>query len=106
MPQRITAQFLALLITILTDSEREWYGLELMEETGLSSGTLYPLLHRLVDDGWLARTRDAPSELGGTGRRLYKLVGTREAAAREIVASRARPAAERRRALKPRAGLV
>jgi DNA-binding PadR family transcriptional regulator len=73
MPRRITKQLLALLDVVTDDPTREWYGLELMAATGLSSGTLYPLLHRLVADGWLVRTQEKPSEKGGASRRLYRL---------------------------------
>jgi PadR family transcriptional regulator PadR len=88
MPQRITNQLLAVLIAFLAEPEGEWYGLELMERAGLSSGTLYPILHRLLDDGWLVRTRDVPSEIGGGGRRLYKLTGVGAAAAADVLESR------------------
>lgn len=90
MPKRITRQLVAVLAALASDSRREWYGLELMESTGLSSGTLYPILHRLVADGWLVRTRDVASELGGTERRLYKLSGLGATAAHEVLTSQAR----------------
>jgi DNA-binding PadR family transcriptional regulator len=100
MPQRITKQLVAVLVALLTDPRREWYGLELMEGTGLSSGTLYPILHRLVTDGWLERTRDIPSEAGGTERRMYRLTGLGELAAANVLAAqenRARASAPRLR---------
>lgn len=99
MPERITRQLVLVLDALMGDPQREWFGLELMDVTSLSSGTLYPLLHRLVVDGWLVRTRDSPSDLGGSGRRLYKLTGTGARAAREILeakGSQARAAAPRR----------
>ena len=64
MPERITKQLLKLLEAMLADAAREWYGLELMDATGIRSGTLYPLLHRLVADGWLERTRRHPPTSG------------------------------------------
>lgn len=88
MPERITKQLLCVLDVLMADPSREWYGLEFMEITGLSSGTLYPILHRLVRDGWLVRTREVPSETGGTGRRLYRLTGTGARCATELLASR------------------
>jgi DNA-binding PadR family transcriptional regulator len=88
MPERVTKQLVAVLQALLADSDREWYGLELMEVTGLSSGTLYPLLHRLVLDGWLVRTREARSDIGGTERRLYKLSGVGQRVGNEILRSR------------------
>jgi DNA-binding PadR family transcriptional regulator len=101
MPERITRQLLAVLEAISADPSREWYGLELMEATGLSSGTLYPILHRLVSDGWLVRTREAPSEAGGSSRRLYKVtaIGARDGIETLTArgASARRPATGRRR---------
>jgi DNA-binding PadR family transcriptional regulator len=88
MPERITGQLERVLSALVADVHREWYGLELMEYTRLSSGTLYPILHRLVEDGWLVRTREARSDRGGTGRRLYKLTGVGELAARDVLKSR------------------
>jgi DNA-binding PadR family transcriptional regulator len=89
MPDRITKPLLRVVETLADDPGREWYGLELMEAARLSSGTLYPILHRLVADGWLERTRDVPSDRGGTGRRMYKLTGHGALAARELLSSRA-----------------
>jgi len=72
----------------MADLNHEWYGLELMAVTNLRSGTLYPLLHRLVDDGWLERTREMPSDEGGTSRRLYKLTGQGATGAAAALAQR------------------
>lgn len=91
MPERITQQLLKVLTTLLSDPHREWYGLELMDATKLTSGTLYPILHRLVSDGWLARHGAQPSDRGGPGRRLYILTGIGEQAATRLVAERTTP---------------
>jgi DNA-binding PadR family transcriptional regulator len=89
MPERITKQLLNVLEALTSDAGRQWYGLELMAATKLSSGTLYPILHRLVQDGWIVRTGEAPSDLGGAGRRLYALTGVGEHAAAAVLAERA-----------------
>lgn len=83
------------------DSRREWYGLELMEETGMKSGTLYPLLQRLVADGWLERTREAASDLGGTSRRMYRLTGHGIRSADSLLASRTANDRRRRSTVQP-----
>lgn len=85
MPERATRQLIAVLTVLLTEMEREWYGLELMAVTQLPSGTIYPILHRLVADGWIERTHDAPSDAGGPTRRLYKLTGVGARAASELL---------------------
>jgi DNA-binding PadR family transcriptional regulator len=91
VPERITKQLLKVLEALLSEPGREWYGLELMDATKLTSGTLYPILHRLVQDGWLARQGAAPSDRGGPGRRLYVLTGVGEQAASSILAERSEP---------------
>lgn len=88
MPERITDQLVAVLVAFLSEPTRGWYGLELMTETRLRSGTMYPLLHRLVMDGWLERAGEAPSEDGGAERVLYKLTGLGVREADAIVARR------------------
>ena len=88
MPERITRQLLAVLAALLAEPAREWYGLELMERTGLTSGTLYPILRRLEGDGWLTPRGRAPSDRGGPARRLFVLTGDGERAARDLVATR------------------
>ncbi len=90
MPKRFTRQTLGLLDALLTAPAKQWYGLELMELTSLSSGTIYPLLHRLERDGWLTATREdvEPVDAGRPRRRLYRLTGSGEAAGRRILEDR------------------
>jgi PadR family transcriptional regulator, regulatory protein PadR len=105
MPTRTTKTLIALLAALMTDPSSEWYGLELMKASGLSSGTLYPLLQRLVADGWLQRTREVASDAGGPTRRLYKLTGTGVLAA-DAALGKAAARARRRRPVSPRPGTV
>jgi PadR family transcriptional regulator PadR len=53
------------------------YGFELMKRTSMASGSLYPLLARLVADGWLTRSRERvnPSSAGRPPRMLYRIIG-------------------------------
>jgi PadR family transcriptional regulator, regulatory protein PadR len=94
MPQRMTKQTTRLLEVLLSDPGRRWYGLELMDRAELRSGTTYPLLHRLQEEGWLssARERIDPSQEGRPRRRLYQLTGLGQAAAREAIERRSQPA--------------
>lgn len=51
----------------------EWrYGYDISRETGLKSGTLYPVLIRLADEKFLEATWEA-SEPGKPPRHLYRL---------------------------------
>jgi DNA-binding PadR family transcriptional regulator len=58
-----------------------------MELAGLSSGTAYPLLHRLTSDGWLTSYREDadPHREGRPLRRLYRITGEGRRAGRAIV---------------------
>lgn len=86
----MTAQTMRLLEVVLTDPNRDWYGLELMELTDLRSGTTYPILHRLLSDGWLSSTREEvnPAIEGRPQRRLYRLTGIGQVGARKALQSR------------------
>lgn len=62
--------------SIITDPRNDWFGLELVRATGLSSGTLHEGLMRLeraswVQARWEDRTTSAPHR--GPRRRLYQL---------------------------------
>lgn len=49
------------------------HGLSLARETGLSSGTLYPLLRRLEQQKYLEAEWQAPEQPGRPPRHLYRL---------------------------------
>lgn len=63
------------LAALLAEPDAERYGLDLMQATGLASGTLYPILHRLQEAGWLESDwEDAdPRAEGRPARRYYRL---------------------------------
>jgi DNA-binding PadR family transcriptional regulator len=88
--QRLTRTTTRTLLAFL-EAPRSWrYGYDLMKVADLSSGTLYPLLARLSEDGWL-ESRWEESELRGKPpRQLYRLTA--------IGRVRARDALERARA--------
>lgn len=63
----------ALLGNLLAAAPCWRHGYGLMQELGIKSGSLYPLLMRLSDDG-LLESRNEPSPLvGRPGRREYRL---------------------------------
>ena len=66
---------------------RTWhYGYELSRDTGLSSGTLYPLLMRLSDQGLLESHWQEPERPGKPPRHVYRLTSEGLAFARSTVA--------------------
>jgi PadR family transcriptional regulator PadR len=78
-----------LLLSAFLERPRAWrHGYELSSETRLKSGTIYPVLMRLTDRGFLD-SRPEPSELPGRPpRRLYRLTTSGLAFARaELIAA-------------------
>jgi DNA-binding PadR family transcriptional regulator len=65
-----------LLLTTMLEQPRAWYyGYELSKATGLTSGTLYPLLMRLNDRGLLESRWQEPQRAGRPARHAYRLSG-------------------------------
>ncbi len=99
MPARPDAspQTRAVFATLRRDAAAWRYGYDISRETGLASGTLYPILGRLADRG-LLETRWEESPLDGRPRRhLYRLTAAGAARAAEVLAAEARPATRRAR---------
>lgn len=71
--RRPSSQAIKLLASLLTDARGWRYGYDLSKETGLTPGTLYPLLERFEKQG-LLESEWRPSELEGRPpRHAYRL---------------------------------
>lgn len=71
------------LIEALSAQPQQWrHGYDLMKETGLLSGTLYPLLMRMTDQGLVEAEWHAPEQLGRPARHAYRLTAAGVAFAR------------------------
>jgi DNA-binding PadR family transcriptional regulator len=59
------------------------YGFELMKLTGMASGSLYPMLARLEEAGWLTRGKENidPHQKGRPPRLHYRITGAAASAA-------------------------
>jgi len=77
-PSRETLDVVSALISAGGSS----YGADLRRHTGIASGTIFPMLLRLEDAGWLVSEWEAedPQSLGRPRRRYYTLtaLGRRE----------------------------
>ena len=75
MPRRnhISPQTRAVLHALAVQAQAWRHGYDLSKETGLKSGTLYPLLIRLADDGLLETEWRAPLQPGRPPRHAYRL---------------------------------
>jgi PadR family transcriptional regulator PadR len=83
MKLRLSPQTLVVLDALL-DSPQNWkYGYDISRNTGLKSGTLYPILMRLADRKLLETSWDS-GELGRPPRHLYRLVPDGLRLAREL----------------------
>jgi DNA-binding PadR family transcriptional regulator len=71
----MSAQTLKVLGVILTSSMKELSGAQIGDMTKLASGTLYPILIRLEQAGWLSSDweKGDPHKLGRPRRRFYRL---------------------------------
>ena len=99
-----STQTLAVLAA-LSDQPSQWqHGYALAKQTGLKSGTLYPILIRLADRGLVeACWQDEPAP-GRPRRHLYRLTAAGLASATGALPSAAERAAEHAAAARPGAG--
>jgi PadR family transcriptional regulator, regulatory protein PadR len=74
---RITTQTLKVLGALMSRTQDEISGAEIARSTKLASGTLYPILLRLEEAGWVESRweTETPQELGRPRRRLYQVTG-------------------------------
>ena len=86
MPHRLrrSPQTLAVLSSLLRRPPAWQHGYHLLKETGLKSGTLYPILARLQAGGWLEQRWEKASAPGRPPRHLYRLTREGKNAAREL----------------------
>jgi DNA-binding PadR family transcriptional regulator len=81
-----------LLLEVLSARSQEWrHGYDLMKETGLLSGTLYPLLMRMTDQGLVEAEWREPEQPGRPARHVYRLTAAGVTFARAAALSNATP---------------
>ena len=86
---RLTLQVQLTVRAMLDDHDRELYGLEIVEATGLPPGTIYPIMARLEGAGWVTSRWEetGPEAMGRPRRRYYRLTADGTAQARAALAS-------------------
>ena len=83
--QRLTRSTAQVLSIMLENSTRWVYGYDLIQTAQISSGTLYPILSRLLDDEWVeARWQESPHP-GRPPRHQYRLSTKGRALARSAL---------------------
>ena len=82
--RRPSPQMRRLIERLYANAPVAQHGYELMKETGLASGTLYPLLMRMTDQGLVEAEWHPPAQPGRPPRHAYRLTTTGLALAREL----------------------
>jgi PadR family transcriptional regulator, regulatory protein PadR len=93
MPRnRRPSKQMRLLLEALSGGAQDWrHGYDLMKETGLLSGTLYPLLMRMAEQGLIEAEWREPAQPGRPARHVYRLTGAGFALARTLASGAAQP---------------
>lgn len=81
---RHTKPLIAVAVVLMADPGGQHYGYQLSQESGVRHGVLYPMLRRMLEEGWLTDGwEDATAAAGRPPRRYYELTdhGRRELAA-------------------------
>jgi DNA-binding PadR family transcriptional regulator len=81
--RRNPSKHMLALLRTLSVRPRDWrHGYDMMKETGLLSGTLYPLLMRMTDQGLVEAEWHPPAHPGRPARHAYRLTAAGLAMAR------------------------
>jgi DNA-binding PadR family transcriptional regulator len=77
MTRRPSLQTLEVLQLMVQQPTADYYGLELAKAAGIPTGTIYPILRRLEDGGWVESSWENidPHQEGRPRKRLYRLTG-------------------------------
>jgi DNA-binding PadR family transcriptional regulator len=86
-PKNRSPQTVRVLTQLLSRRDTWHYGYALARATGLPSGTLYPILIRLAEQGWLETKWTDPDRPGVPPRHTYRLTGLGARAASERIES-------------------
>jgi PadR family transcriptional regulator PadR len=74
---RKTHALVQVVMSLLEDPGGRHWGYDLSKRSGVRSGVLYPILQRMLDEGWLEDGWEDAAEIGGKRppRRYYELTG-------------------------------
>lgn len=89
--RRPSAQTLAVLAILALQPDEWLYGLEIAAVTGLKSGSLYPILSRLNERGWLESQWLEPARPGRPPRHAYRITGVGRSALRAAAVQSSTP---------------
>jgi PadR family transcriptional regulator PadR len=72
---KITHSLVQVTLALMDDPEGRHWGYDLSTRSGVRSGVLYPILHRMLGEGWLTDGWEDASQIkeGRPPRRYYEL---------------------------------
>jgi PadR family transcriptional regulator PadR len=72
---RRTYALIQVALALMNDPDGQHWGYELSKNAGVRSGVLYPILRRMLDEGWVKDGWEDQSEISGKRppRRYYEL---------------------------------
>jgi hypothetical protein len=74
---RLTKPTIAVLEALLSaTSDNPAWGLSICRNADLGPGTVYPILERLTERGWVTSSQETGFHPGRPARRFYELTGT------------------------------
>ncbi|WP_078956125.1 PadR family transcriptional regulator [Streptomyces sp. NRRL B-1140] len=86
---RLTKPTIAVLEALISaTSDNPAWGLSICRDADLGPGTVYPILDRLAERGWVMSFGETGSHPGRPPRRYYELTGTGRQQASDALASR------------------
>ena len=91
-PSNSSRQTRLVLAALATPGGRWWHGYELAKELSIKSGTLYPLLIRLHDQGLLEAEWRASEVMSRPPRHMYRLTAAGATLAAELASREGAPA--------------
>ena len=72
---KVTHALVQVASVLMADPQGRHWGYDLSRRSGVRSGVLYPILHRMLEQGWLSDGWEDGAELNGRRppRRYYRL---------------------------------
>jgi len=90
---RRTHALVQVALALMADSSARHWGYELSKRSGVRSGVMYPLLNRMLGQGWLADGWEDQGQVGRTKRpprRYYELTDVGKVALGALIAEACR----------------
>ena len=73
---------------LMADPDGRHWGYALWKQAGVRSGVLYPILLRMLNEGWLSSGREDPPPEGRPPRRYYEITKVGRTALAELAAAK------------------